>query len=54
MGDVDEAFDAKDEELAKKLIVASKGGFDKALECAAVAPAVNTAIKALKLKANLL
>ncbi len=54
MGDVDEVFDAKDEELAKKLIVASKGGFDKALECAAVAPAVNTAIKALKFEGKLI
>lgn len=48
MGDVDEVFDAKDEELVKKLLTASKGGFDQALECAAVAPAVNTTIQSLK------
>jgi len=30
------------------LLTASKGGFDQALECAAVAPAVNTTIQSLK------
>lgn len=48
MGDVTEVFDAADKDLVKKLKEASKGGFDQALECAAVAPAVNTAIQAVK------
>lgn len=48
MGDVTEVFDATDKDLVKKLKEASRGGFDRALECAAVAPAVNTAIQALK------
>ncbi|HHW40662.1 MAG TPA: alcohol dehydrogenase catalytic domain-containing protein [Syntrophomonadaceae bacterium] len=48
MGDVSEVFDATDKDLVNKLREASKGGFDQALECAAVAPAVNTAIQALR------
>jgi 2-desacetyl-2-hydroxyethyl bacteriochlorophyllide A dehydrogenase len=54
MGDVDKVFDAKDEDLVKKLQAASKGGFDQALECAAVAPAVNTAIQALKFEGKMI
>lgn len=54
MGDVDEVFDATDKEVVKKLMVASKGGFDQALECAAVAPAVNTALQALKFEGKLI
>ncbi|NPV26552.1 MAG: alcohol dehydrogenase catalytic domain-containing protein [Firmicutes bacterium] len=48
MGDVDAVFDATDQQLVPKLIEATGGGFDHVLECAAVAPAVNTGIMALK------
>ena len=32
-GKVDQYFDAKDDELIEKLMVASNGGFDKVIEC---------------------
>jgi (R,R)-butanediol dehydrogenase/meso-butanediol dehydrogenase/diacetyl reductase len=45
-GDVDEVFDAGDPKLQKKLLTATDGGFDKTLECAGPAPAVQSAIGA--------
>lgn len=48
MGDVDKVFDGKDEKLVPKLIQASGGGFDQALECTAIAAAVNNSIMSLK------
>ncbi|MGB9791090.1 MAG: zinc-dependent alcohol dehydrogenase [Thermacetogeniaceae bacterium] len=47
-GDADEVFDPSDQELAKKLEEASKGGFDVAFECAAVPAAIATAIQVLR------
>lgn len=48
MGDVDEVFNALDEQLVPKLMQASGGGFTHFIDCAAVAPAINTGIMALK------
>jgi len=48
LGDVHEVFDAKDQDVTAKLLQASKGGFDKALDCSAVPAGINTAIMALK------
>jgi threonine dehydrogenase-like Zn-dependent dehydrogenase len=48
MGDVDEVFDARDPDLAKKMVSASGGGFDQVIECSSVAPAFKLAIQTLK------
>ncbi len=45
-GDVDEVFDAGDPKLQRKLLKLTDGGFDKTLECAGPAPAVQAAIGA--------
>jgi len=47
-GKVDEFFDAKDEKIIEKLMVASSGGFDKVIECCGNAAAVSEAIMAVK------
>ena len=47
-GKVDEFFDAKDEKIIEKLMVASNGGFDKVIECCGNAAAVSEAIMAVK------
>lgn len=48
MGDVNQVFDARDEQLVPKLVQASAGGFDQFIECSAVGPAINSGIMALK------
>lgn len=47
-GKVDEYFDAKDEKIIEKLMIASKGGFDKVIECCGNAAAVSESIMAVK------
>lgn len=53
-GDIDDVFDATDEKLVENLKEKSKGGFDHAFECAAVAPAVSTVIQAVKPRGRVL
>ena len=48
MGDVDQVFDATDEQLVAKLMQASGGGFDQCIDCVGIAPAINAGIMALK------
>jgi len=48
LSEADEIFDAKDPDVVNKLMKASKGGFDKVIECTAAEPAVNLAIDVLK------
>jgi len=47
-GFVDEYFDAKDEKVMEKLMVASNGGFDKVIECCGNGAAVSESIMAVK------
>ncbi len=48
LGDVNEYFDARDEQLIPKLLKASGGGFDVCIDCAGLAASINTGIFALK------
>lgn len=45
-GDVDEVFDGADPEVVAKMIKATNGGFNKFIDCAGVAPALNTGFMA--------
>lgn len=47
-GFVDEYFDAKDEKVIEKLMIASNGGFDKVIECCGNESAVSESIMAVK------
>ena len=47
-GYVDEYFDAKDEKVIEKLMLASYGGFDKVIECCGNGAAVSESIMAVK------
>ena len=47
-GFVNEYFDAKDEKVLEKLVVASNGGFDKVIECCGNSAAVSEAIMAVR------
>ena len=47
-GKVDKYFDAKDEKIIEKLMVASNGGFDKVIECCGNGAAVSESIMAVK------
>jgi len=48
MGDVDEVFDAKDEQLIPNLMQASQGGFDKAIECTGLGTGIDAAVSVMK------
>jgi len=48
MGDADEAFDATDSDLHRKLKKASRGGFDVVIETSASDAGIHTAMSALK------
>lgn len=48
MGDVDEYYDVKDPDYLPKMIEASKGGFDFALEASATDAGINSSFQALK------
>ena len=47
-GKVDEYFDARDEKVLEKLMIASNGGFDKVIECCGNEAAVSESIMAVK------
>lgn len=48
MGDVDEVFDAKEDDIINNLVEASGGGFDVVLECTGSPTAIDTAVMAVK------
>src|SRR5690554_4221638 len=48
LSEADEVFDARDPEIAEKLKEASRGGFDKILECTASEVSVNLCLDLLK------